>query len=186
GLSNAELGTAIAAFPGAALVVGMLAGPLVARFGSGRVAVLVGVLAIAEGFRHAMTISGAPDVAVVLRSGADSEMTSGLTREEARLICDAGGVARGTQGPLVSSELFVIIDLPKRSTGTSANVPLRGVEAPAFDIRGNIRMVDGRRFELGKNEIIVGAGAAREFAGLATGQALRVGQNTWQIVGIFT
>ncbi len=123
---------------------------------------------------------------MVLRSGADSEMTCGLTREEARLICDAGGVARGTQGPLVSSELFVIIDLPKRSTGTSANVPLRGVEAPAFDIRGNIRMVDGRRFELGKNEIIVGAGAAREFAGLATGQALRVGQNTWQIVGIFT
>jgi putative ABC transport system permease protein len=153
---------------------------------AGVVGVLVGVLAIAEGFRRVMTVSGTPDVAVVLRSGADNEMTSGLSREEVRTIGDAPGVARGPSGPLASAELLVIIDVPKRSTGTGANVPLRGVDGPAFDVRGTITMVQGRRFESGKNEIIVGAGAAREFAGLDLGHELRVGQNTWKVVGIFT
>ena len=153
---------------------------------AGVVAVLVSVLAISEGFRRAMTVSGSPDVAIVLRSGADSEMTSGLTREETRLIADTPGVARNAQGPLASAELFVIIDLPKRSTGMSANVPLRGIESQAFDVRGNIEMVQGRRFERGKNEIIVGAGAARAFAGLDLDRDIRVGQNTWLVVGIFT
>ncbi len=153
---------------------------------AGVVAVLVGVLAIAEGFRHAMTASGLPGVAIVMRSGADSEMTSGLTREEVRVIADAPGIARNAQGSLASAELFVIIDLPKRSTGTDANVPLRGIEAQAFDVRGNIQMVQGRRFERGKNEVIVGAGAARAFAGLDLDRDIRVGQNTWHIVGIFT
>lgn len=153
---------------------------------AGVVAVLVGVLAIAEGFKRTMTRSGALDAAIVIRSGADSEMTSGLTRDEARVIRDAPGVARNAQGPIVSAELFVIIDLPKRSTGTDANVPLRGIEPQGFDVRGNIQMVQGRRFESGKNEIIVGAGAAREFRGLDLGQQIKVGQNTWNVVGIFT
>jgi len=153
---------------------------------AGVVAVLVGVLAIAEGFRRTMTHSSDPDVAVVLRSGADSEMTSGFTREETRVITDAPGVAHDAQGPLASAELFVIIDLPKRSTGTSANVPLRGVESRAMDVRGNIQITQGRKFEPGKNEVVVGAGAAREFAGLDLGREFRVGQNTWHVVGIFT
>jgi len=158
-----------------------------AAFGiAGVVAVLVGVLAIAEGFRKVMTISGAPDVAIVLRSGADTEMTSGLSRDEVRTISDAPGIARSTQGPLTSAEVFVIIDLPKRSTGTPANVPLRGVDAAAFEVRGNIQMVQGRRFEPGRNEIVVGAGAAREFSGLDLQRELVVGQNTWTVVGIFT
>lgn len=153
---------------------------------AGVVGVLVGVLAIAEGFRRTMLVAGTPDVAVVLRSGADNEMTSGLTRDEVRTITDGPGLARGASGPLASAELFVIIDLPKRSTGTGANVPLRGVDTAAFDVRGNIQMIQGTRFEPGKNEIIVGAGAAREFAGLNLGHELRVGQNTWKVVGIFT
>jgi putative ABC transport system permease protein len=150
------------------------------------VAVLVGVLAIAEGFRRAMTVSGQPDVAVVLRSGADSEMTSGLSREETRVISDAPGIAHNASGAVASAELFVIIDLPKRSTGTDANVPLRGVEPEAFEVRGNIQLVQGRRFEPGRNEIIVGTGAAREFAGLDLGKQIKIGQNTWEIVGIFS
>jgi putative ABC transport system permease protein len=153
---------------------------------AGVVGVLVGVLAIAEGFRRAMTVSGLPDVAIVLRSGADSEMTSGLDREAVRTIGDAPGIARGSNGPLVSAELFVIINLPKRSTGTDANVPLRGVEQGAFEVRGNIEMVEGRRFETGKNEVIVGAGAARAFAGLDVGKQIKVGQNVWDVVGVFT
>ncbi|MFZ4764256.1 MAG: ABC transporter permease [Roseimicrobium sp.] len=153
---------------------------------AGVVLVLVGVLAIAEGFRRAMTVSGVPDVAIVLRSGADSEMTSGLSRDEVRVIRDAPGVKRTAEGSLCSAELFVIIDLPKRSTQTSANVPLRGIESTAYEVRGNIQMVQGRRFEPGKNEVIVGAGAANAFIGLDLNQELRVGQSTWKVVGIFT
>src|SRR5262245_14599280 len=153
---------------------------------AGVVAVFVGVLSIAEGFRAAMTVSGADDVAIVLRSGADNEMTSGLSREEARLISDAPGVARAADGPLASAELFVMINLPKRSTGTDANVPFRGVQMAALSVRGDFKIVEGRRFESGRNEVIVGAGAARSFAGLDVGQKIRVGQNEWDVVGIFS
>jgi len=90
---------------------------------AGVVAVLVGVLSIATGFRKAMSASGSPDAAIVMRSGADNEMVSGLTRESTRVIADAPGVARSAEGPFSSAELFVIINLSKRSTGTDANVP---------------------------------------------------------------
>ena len=153
---------------------------------AGVVAVLTGVLAIASGFRKAMTVSGTPDTAIVLRTGADSEMTSGLSREEVRLISDAPGVLRTPQGGVVSAELFVIIDLLKRSTNSSSNVPLRGVGPAAFSVRGNIEVVQGRRFESGKNELMVGAGAARAFTGLEVGNRLKIGQNQWDVVGIFT
>ncbi|MBI5385336.1 MAG: ABC transporter permease [Verrucomicrobia bacterium] len=152
---------------------------------AGVVAVLVGVLSIATGFRAAMTVQGPDDVAIVLRSGADNEMTSGLSRDEVRLIADAPGVARTADGPLASAELFVMINLPKRSTGTDANVPLRGVGQAALAVRGDIRIVEGRKFEPGRNEIIVGAGAARSFAGLEVGRSIRVGQNDWTVVGVF-
>lgn len=153
---------------------------------AGVVAVLVGVLSIAAGFRQAMTASGSPDAAIVLRSGADGEMVSGLGRSETRLIADAPGVARNAQGPLASAELFVIISLPKRSTGTDANVPLRGVEGAAVQVREKMQIISGRMFEWGKNEIIVGSGAAREFGGLEVGSSLKVGRETWPVVGIFS
>jgi len=153
---------------------------------AGVVAVLVGVLSMAEGFRAAMTSTGPDDVVVVLRQGADNEMTSGLSREEVRLIADAPGIARTADGPLASAELFVIINLPTRATGTDANVPLRGVEKAAMTVRGNLQMVAGRRFEPGRNEIIVGAGAARTYSGMEVGRRIKVGLNEWEVVGIFT
>ncbi len=153
---------------------------------AGVVAVLVGVLSIAEGFRAAMTITGPGDVAIVLRSGADTEMTSGLSREETRLIADGPGVARSADGPLASAELFVIINLPKRSTGTDANVALRGVQKAAIPVRGDIQIIEGRTNEPGRNEVIVGAGAARAFAGLDLGQKIRVDRNEWKVVGVFS
>jgi len=153
---------------------------------AGVVAVFVGVLSIAAGFRAAMTPKGAGDLAVVLRSGADTEMTSGLSREEIRLISDAPGIAHSSDGSLATAELFVIINLPKRSTGTDANVPFRGVEKTAFAVHDDVKIVQGRKFELGRNEVVVGAGAARAFAGLDVGRTIRVGQNEWTIVGIFS
>jgi putative ABC transport system permease protein len=144
------------------------------------------VLSIAAGFRRAMQASGSPDTAIVLRSGADSEMVSGFGREETRLIADAPGVARNARGPLSSSELFVIINLPKRSTGTDANVPLRGIDGPAMEVRDNMKIIEGRMFAAGKNEVVVGLGAAREFVGLEVGSTVKVGRDVWPVVGIFS
>jgi putative ABC transport system permease protein len=153
---------------------------------AGVVTVLVGVLSIAAGFEHAMNASSAPDAAIVLRSGATSEMDSGFDRAEAQVIADAPGLARNAQGVMASPELFVIIDEPKRSTGTDANVPLRGVETAATSVYDGFKIVRGRMFEWGKEEVIVGSGAAQEFAGLEVGSTLKVGRYQWPVVGVFT
>ena len=152
---------------------------------AGVVAVFVGVLSIGQGFRKAMIATGEPDTVLVMRSGADSEMTSILQREEARIVSDAPAVARRDGKPLVSPELFVIVNLPKRSTGTDANVAVRGVETPAFHVRPDFRMVEGRPFAWGRNEVIVGRGAAAEFAGLEVGSAIAFGSSLWKVVGMF-
>ncbi|MCU0780710.1 MAG: FtsX-like permease family protein [Akkermansiaceae bacterium] len=152
---------------------------------AGVAAVLVGVLAIASGFRKAMTVAGSPEVAIVMRSGADSEMTSNLERDAVRIIAEAPGVARGPDGPLSSGELFVILNLPKRSTGTDANVPLRGVEPAGAAVRGNLAITAGRMFQPGRNEVVVGRGAAGAFAGLDVGGTLDIGRESWNIVGEF-
>lgn len=152
---------------------------------AGVVAVFVGVLSIGNGIRRAVTRTGSPDAAIVLRSGADTELTSFLSREETSMIADAPGVARKDDRPLVSPELFVIINLPKRSTGTDANVPLRGVERGAFGVHDRVKIVRGRMFDWGRNEVIVGRGARAEFAGTEIGSTLEVGGNEWKVVGIF-
>ncbi len=163
-----------------------LASSAVAVIGTaGVVAVFVAVLSMAEGFRSTMANTGAPDTVVVMRSGSDSEMTSVLMREDVRVIEDTAGIARSPEGPLASAELYVIVDLLKRSTGTTANVPLRGVAPAAFRVRDRIRMVAGRRFESGRNEVIVGRGAAAQFAGLDIGSELKFGETRWTVVGQF-
>ena len=153
---------------------------------AGVVVVAIAVFSIAEGVRHAMTSTAAADTALVLRSGSDSEMMSGLGRDTTRIVSEAPGVLRGAGGPVSSAELYVIVDLPKKSTGTDANVPLRGVQPAAFEVRDEIEMIDGRRFEVGRNEIIVGKAAASQFAGLEVGNVLRWGENEWRVVGIFS
>jgi putative ABC transport system permease protein len=163
-----------------------LGSSLVAVVGiAGVVVVFVSVLSIAQGFKAAMTTAGDPRTAIVLRAGTDSEMSSGLSREQTQIIKDAPGVARGADGAVGSAELFVIVNHPKRSTGTDANVPLRGVESAAFAVRPRLRVVEGRRFEPGRNEIMVGRAAAGQFSGLAVGQSVRWGENAWSVVGIF-
>lgn len=153
---------------------------------AGVVAVFVGVLSIAEGFRAAMSSTGAEDIAIVMRSGTDSEMMSGIGRDDAEIIKQAPGVLRDASGPVASAELFVIVDLPKRSTGTEANVPLRGVQPNAMAARNGVQLVSGRMFEPGRNEVIAGASAVREFVGLEVGKTQRWGENEWTVVGTFT
>lgn len=152
---------------------------------AGVVIVFVSVLSIAAGFTAAMRGSGSPTRAIVMRSGADSEMTSGLSRNEVEVIKQAPGTRRDAQAALLSSELYVIIDLPKKSTNTSANVPMRGVEPTAPAVREEMSLLDGRMFEFGTNEIVVGRGASGQFAGLTLGNTITSGQNTWKVVGIF-
>jgi putative ABC transport system permease protein len=157
-----------------------------AMFGiAGVVAVLVFVLSIGQGFERTMQSTGAPDAAIVLRSGADSEMMSILSRDDAHIISEAPGVARARGKALVSPELFVVIDLPKRSTQTDANVPLRGIEPQGLDVHP-VQITSGRMFEWGKNEVIAGRGAVNEFSGIDLGSDLHLGQTTWRVVGIFT
>ena len=152
---------------------------------AGVVAVFVAVLSIGEGFRATMVATGAPDAAVVFRGGTDTEMNSVLGLEQTRIIADAAGVRRGAEGPLASAELFVVVDVAKRSSGTVANVPLRGVQPAALAVHDRVRVVEGRKFETGRNEIIVGVGAAQQFRGLNLGARLRWGENEWTVVGIF-
>lgn len=152
---------------------------------AGVVVVLVSVLSIASGFTAAMRESGSPTRALVMRSGADSEMTSGIGGTEADLIRQAPGIRRDGQTALASAELYVIIDLPKLSTGSPANVPMRGIEPQTLAVRDNTSIVEGRMLAFGTNEIVVGRGASGQFAGLTLGSEVRSGQNTWTVVGIF-
>ncbi len=152
---------------------------------AGVVIVLVSVLSIASGFTAAMQDSGSPSRALVMRSGADSEMTSGLSGTEVDVIKQAPGMRRDGQTAVASAELYVIIDIPKKSTNTSANVPMRGVERTAMRVRDGVSIVEGRMFEFGTNEIVVGRGASGQFAGLTVGNELRSGQDVWKVVGVF-
>jgi putative ABC transport system permease protein len=152
---------------------------------AGVVIVFVAVLSIAEGFRAAMGDAGSPDRAIVLRGGADSEMTSGLGGEAADVIKQAPGLQRVGGLPMASAELYVVVDLNKRSTGTPANVPLRGVEPAALQVRDEVKIVEGRMFEFGTNEAIVGRSANRQFVGVDLGSEFKSGNLTIKIVGIF-
>ncbi len=152
---------------------------------TGVVIVFVAVLSIAEGFQAALTGAGSPDTAIVMRGGSDSELSSTLALASTRIVKDAAGIRRTDGAPVASAELFVVVDVPKRSTGSVANVPLRGVEPAAFEVREEVRIVEGRTFRPGTNEIIVGRGALNQFAGLELGSTQRWGESAWEVVGIF-
>ena len=164
-----------------------LAASLVAMVGvAGVVGVFVAVLSMAEGFEKTMATTGSPETVIVMRGGTDAEMMSVLSREETRVILEGPGIARAADGPVGSAEAYMIADFPKRTTGTEANVPLRGVHASAFGVRRKFDIVAGRRFEFGRAELIAGQGAAREFVGLAVGSKVRLGAGDWTVVGIFS
>ena len=152
---------------------------------AGVVSVMVAVLSIAEGFERTLESTGSSDTAIVMRGGTDTEMNSSLDRQDVRIIEQAPGVLRDGAVPVASSELLVLVDLNKRGQGTPANVPFRGVEEEAFRVRPAVRIVEGRRFDAGRNEIVAGRGAAGQFEGLDVGGTLRLGQNDWTVVGIF-
>ena len=152
---------------------------------AGVVIVFTSVLSIAEGFRTAMRGTGDPRTVIVMRSGSDTEMTSGLSGEEARLVTEAPGIEKGPEGVRASPELFAIIAVPLSRSGTDANVPLRGVSPAALQVRPQIRITEGRMFRTGTSEIVVGRAASRQFQGVSVGSTVRSGKTSWQVVGIF-
>jgi putative ABC transport system permease protein len=121
-----------------------------------------------------------------MRSGADSEMTSGLSGTEVEVIKQAPGIRRDGQVPLIAAELLVIIDLPKKvSPDAPANVPVRGIEPASMTLREEASIVDGRMFRFGTTEVIVGRGAQGQFVSLNVGDTIVSGQNRWEVVGVF-
>ena len=152
---------------------------------AGVVTVLIGVLSIGEGFRAVLDRSGQDDVAIVLRSGATDEMGSGLTQEQIRIISDAPQIARDADAAIASPELYVIVDVPLRTSGSASNVPLRGVGPQAPKLRQGFHIIEGQPFTPGKFEVIVGRGAVAEFGQLAVGSKLRWGTTDWTVTGIF-
>lgn len=163
---------------------------------TGVVLVFVALLSIAAGFRRTMSETGDPESVLILRAGSTSEMLSGFGGDTARVIADLPGIARarsaeagvagaGGGAPLASAELFVIVDLPRRGSGSPANVPMRGVEETAFDLRPSFTIVEGRNFTFGTNELVAGRGAAVAFDGLEVGNTLELGDAQWTVVGIF-
>ena len=151
----------------------------------GVVAVLVSLLSMGEGFRAALDLSGRDDVALILRGGSSDELSSSFDREQVNVIFAAPGIMRDDRGPVASREFYTIVDLPMRSTGTAANVPFRGVTGRAVDVREGFRIVAGRMFEPGKDEVIVGRGAFAQFGNVDLGREVTWGSHVWRVVGVF-
>ena len=150
------------------------------------VAVFAGVLSMANGFEATVAGTGTTDVAIVLRDGSTTELTSGLSLEQTRIISGVSGVARDAEDePVASAELFVIVDMIKKSTDSTANVALRGIQPAGFELRKRAKIVEGRAFEPGRYEVVVGRGAQQQFVGLELGSNVKFGQTEWTVVGIF-
>ena len=153
---------------------------------AGVVVVFVSVLSIGEGFRAAVVGAGSPSRAIVMRNGSESEMTSGLSGPEADIIKEAPGLAQANRQPIAAAEMYVVIDLNKRSTGTPANVPLRGIEPGSLQLRKEVTIVEGRLPRFGTNEAMAGRSAVHQFAGVDVGSQYSSKQLTLNIVGMFT
>ena len=153
---------------------------------AGVVGVLVALLAMGTGLAQTLRATGSNDTAIVLRAGATGELASGMTRGDATLVAQAPGIARDARGvPLVSPELVVVVNLPKRGSSSDTNVELRGVGTLARQVHGRVRLVAGHWFTPGLRELVVGRGAERQFAGLGLGDTVRLGRQPWKVVGVF-
>lgn len=152
------------------------------------VVVLIGFLAMAEGFERALAGAGSDRVAVVL-GGTTEELGSEITPDAARLVDGAPaalGIARSADGrPLVSRELVVPVDARLRGEGDLQTLSLRGMSPAGVAMRANARLAGGRMFVPSANEIVVGARIAREYAGFGLGDRVAFGASTWTVVGHF-
>jgi len=153
---------------------------------AGVVGVMISVLAMAQGFLETMSHTGQSDRAIVLRGGSQAELSSTLTRDQAIAIADGPGVKTDADGHTIqSAEVVAVINLPLRATGTDANVTLRGVGPQAFELRPDMKLVEGRLFQPGLRELIVGKSAKGQFSGLDLGSHIAFRDSEWTVVGVF-
>ena len=152
---------------------------------AGTVGVFVAMLSLAQGFKATLVASGSPHNAIVRRAGATSEMESVMQLDQVRIIEDAPGVERGSGGPLVSPEVVVIAAFPLKSSGTDANVQVRGVSPKVLAVRDSARIIAGRFFQPGLAELVVGRNVAHSYVGFELGKTVRFGGGTWTVVGVF-
>lgn len=152
---------------------------------AGTVGVFVAMLSLARGFKATLVSSGSPDNAIVMRAGATSEMTGGVGIDTVKIIQDKPGIALSADGPLMTPEIVLVAPIPLISTGTDANVEVRGVSKNVLEIRRNIKILQGRMFTPGLYEIVVGKNANISYAGLTLGNTISLGSGHWKIVGIF-
>jgi putative ABC transport system permease protein len=152
---------------------------------AGTVGVFIAMLALAKGFQATLITSGSPRNAMFRRAGATSEMDSAVTLDEIRVIEDAPEVAMGSAGALVSPEVVVVAALPLRKSGTDANVLFRGVTPLAPEVHDNVHITQGRFFQPGLFELVAGRNATTSYSGLDLGNAVKLGGNSWTVVGIF-
>jgi len=152
---------------------------------AGTVGVFVAMLSLAHGFKSTLVASGSRDNALILRAGSPSEMMGGVTLDTVKAIQDAPGIARDSSGPLVTQEVVGVMPFPLISTGTDANVQVRGVSANVLQIRTFVKVVQGEMFRPGLSEVVVGKNASTTYAGFTVGNTLNFGGGHWKIVGIF-
>jgi putative ABC transport system permease protein len=153
---------------------------------AGVVGVLVAMLAMGEGFKATLDRTGSDDTAIILRGGSQAETNSVITRDQVPLISSLPGIAKGPDGkPLVSPELSQIINLPSVGDGTDANAQVRGVGPQAWELRKQVKIVEGREFGSGLRELVVGQGAQSQFRGLKVGDSIELANQDWAIVGKF-
>jgi len=155
---------------------------------AGVVAVLVALLAMSDGYRETLNKTGSADTAIVMRGASASEVMSVLDHDSITLIPQAVGIAKDAKGqPIASPELVVAANLPLKggSADDEGSVQLRGVGEQAWAVRPNLKIIEGRKFTPGMRELIVGKGAAKQFAGLEPGHEIRLGSQMWTVVGVF-
>ncbi|MGA8144230.1 MAG: ABC transporter permease [Candidatus Acidiferrales bacterium] len=152
---------------------------------AGTVGVFIAMLALARGFHATLVASGSADNALIRRAGSSSELDGSITLEQVRVLEDKPGVARENGKPLVSPEAVMIAAFPLRTTGTDANVQIRGVSPDVMKVRSNIKIVQGRFFQPGLNELIIGRNVTSTYGGLEYGKPAQFGGGVWQVVGVF-
>lgn len=155
---------------------------------AGVVGVLVALLAMSEGYSETLRNTGSEDTAIVLRGGSASEVSSVLSHDNIVVIEQAAGVAHDKQGkPIASGEIVVAANLPVKggATDEEGSVQVRGVGEQAWALRPNAKIIAGRAFQPGMRELVVGQGAQRQFAGLQPGHEVKLGTQTWTVVGVF-
>ncbi len=147
--------------------------------------VFAAVLMLAYGIEQTLIETGSENNIVILRKGSDAELMSQIDRNTTNIIKTQPEVMVSADGkPFASTELYVIISLTKKQTGTMANISVRGTTAEAMILRPQVKLVEGRMFRFGTSEIIIGSNVAKRFEGCEIGSQLKFGGGLWTIVGI--